>query len=104
MPRQSQYECSGCFGTTSVELTYTFQILPGAYDPCCCSAPRLGAPPRVHHDQQVTQAANHITVAVDPVCVCPDICTAKEAERMSHYRSWRCLYLWKCGRRTIAIM
>ena len=96
--QKSQFECNGCAeGTTSLEMTYTFDLNPTKPDPdpCCCSHPRQERPV----ESNVSQLGNRVAVTVDPGfgCVCPDECTARWAEEHSHYRSLKCLYLWKCG-------
>ena len=102
--QKSQFECNGCAeGTTSIEMTYTFAVDIAKLDPdrCCCSHPRRERPA----ETQFSQLGNHVAVTVDPgfVCMCPDECTARWAEEHSHYRSLKCLYLWKCGFRQIYI-
>lgn len=103
--QKSQFECEECAeGTTSIEVTYTIALdaAKADPDPCCCSHPGPRTQPA---EAQFSQLGNHIVVTVDPgfVCMCPDACTARWAEEHSHYRSPKCLYLWKCGFRQIYI-
>jgi TonB family protein len=92
--RQSQFECRGCSKTTAYSMTYTFQVL-GKLDRCCCTqgistnsmAGRYG----------VSQSEDHVTLTVDPACICPDSCAEDRALAHSKFRSAKCFYLWKCG-------
>jgi len=103
--RHSDFECRGC-GTSnaSLNLTFSFQESqesdPG---PCCCSRnptnPQYHAPPL----STASQTENHVTVIGRPSCLCPDACTQKWAEESSRFRSPKCLYLWRCGHRTVNI-
>jgi hypothetical protein len=103
--RQSQFECRSC-GASNARLYLTFSFQPSPEmnpDPCCCSrdpaSPGYHAPPL----SKVSQTADRITVTGQPPCLCPDACTAAWAETHSRFRSAKCLYLWKCGRRFIGI-
>ena len=99
---RSQFDCQACsdVGATRT-LTYTFQPSGEANpDPCCCSHDTRDYKPPA---KQVTHSEGHITVTAPPACICPDACTAAWAEKHSNYRSVKCLYLWKCGHRTIYI-
>jgi TonB family protein len=102
--RQSHFECRGCGeSNANVSFTYSFQLSGGSNpDPCCCShdpSSKNYKPPT----SQVSQSEDHITVIGPPGCVCPDACTVAWAEKHSKFRSAKCLYLWKCGHRTIYI-
>ncbi len=104
--RQSQFECKDC-GTSGLarSFTYSFRLPPEGeqnQDPCCCSH-EPGSPGYKAPSAQVSQSDERITVLAPPVCVCPDACTVKWAEEQSHFRSAKCLYLWKCGHRKISI-
>jgi TonB family protein len=99
---QSKFECVACAASGSTQsFTYSFEQSPEKPDPCCCSGNR---PASTRSDIQVLQSADHITVIAAPVCICPDVCTEKWAEEQSHFRSPKCLYLWKCGHRKISIL
>lgn len=99
---QSKFECVACAASGTVQsFTYSFQQSTEKPDPCCCSANYHGS---TRSEIQVLQSANHITVIAPPFCMCPDVCTEKWAEEHSHFRSPKCLYLWKCGHRKISIL
>lgn len=103
--KQSRFECRGC-GESNASLYLTFSFQPSQEmdrDPCCCSRdpanPQYHAPPL----STFSQTEDHITVTGKPGCICPDACTQKVADEHSSFRSPKCLYLWKCGHRTIYI-
>jgi Gram-negative bacterial TonB protein C-terminal len=107
--KQSQFECKEC-GTSDLSrsLTYSFQLPPEGEqpsDPCCCShepgSPGYKAPGE--QVSRVSQSEDRITITAPPVCICPDACTLAWAEEHSRFRAAKCLYLWKCGHRKIAI-
>jgi TonB family protein len=104
--RQSQFECKDCAGSSlSRSFTYSFRFPQEGQqnpDPCCCSH-EPGSPGYKAHGATVSQSDETITVTTPPVCSCPDACDVKWAEQHSHFRSPKCLYLWKCGHRTIYI-
>jgi TonB family protein len=96
---QSKFECLQCAASGATQsFTYSFEQSPEKPDPCCCSGNR---PASAKSDLQVLQSDDRITVISSPVCFCPDECDEKWAEEHSHFRSLKCLYLWKCGHRTI---
>jgi TonB family protein len=101
--RQSQFECRGCTqANTEYSMTYTFQVL-GELDRCCCTT-KIGATTGSKAEHYgVSQLQNHITLSVDPICVCPDACDADRAQAHSQFRSLKCLYLWKCGAHSVSI-
>lgn len=90
---KSQFECRGCRGLTEKILLYTFRVLPGPPDPCCCTAghdiPTRGT--------EISEPEGHITITYPPSCMCPDECTLRWVREKSRFRSAKCLYLWKCG-------
>ncbi len=99
---QSKFECVGCAATgTTQSFTYSFEQSLEKPDPCCCGGNR---PASTLSDIQILHSANHITVIAAPRCMCPDVCTEKWAEEHSHFRSFKCLYLWKCGHRKNSIL
>lgn len=104
--KQSQFECRGCASNGSLSLTFSFQPSQEMNpDPCCCShdsaEPRNDTAPR----STVSQTEDRITITTTgPLsCMCPDACTAAWAEAHSRFRSAKCIYLWKCGKRFIGI-
>lgn len=98
--RQSQFECRVCGASElSQSLTYSFLIFPAKADPCCCTS-RPGVPATTP-TTQVSQLQNHITIIEPPICVCPDACSEAWAQAHAKYRSAKCLYLWRCGKRQI---
>jgi TonB family protein len=100
--RQSTFECVRCGNSGGIELLiYSFEQFPDKPDPCCCSGHSAASTASSAH---LTESGNHITITAPPICICPDECTEKWAEEHSHFRSPKCLYLWKCGHRTIFIM
>jgi hypothetical protein len=100
--RQSQFECRSCVAPDlSQSLIYAFRIIPGEPDPCCCSS-RPGVP-GAEHATEVSWQGNRITITDPPLCICPDACSRAWAAAHSRYRSAKCLYLWKCGKRQIWI-
>jgi len=100
--KQSVLQCRGCSSSDlNQSLTYSFRIFPAKADPCCCtSRPGVPATPPA---TQVSQLENHITIIEPPACVCPDACSEAWAKSHSSYRSAKCLYLWKCGKRRILL-
>jgi len=103
--KQSQFECRGCGASNArLHLTFSFQPSPKMDpNPCCCS--RGPANPGYHDPPQskASQMGDHITVTGRPPCMCPDACEIAWAESHSRFRSAKCLYLWKCGRRFIGL-
>jgi len=104
--QQSHFQCRVCNETNIVHsMTYTFSVV-GDIDPCCCTEKPLalrGSTAEQHLAPQVSHTQNHITLIAAPFCVCPDECAAAWAKAHSRFRSVKCLYLWKCGRRQISI-
>jgi TonB family protein len=91
--QHSQFECRKCGETpTSLRLVYTFHLV--APDKCCPET-------KAHSDDEasgqqvprVIQSGNHVTVVDQPVCFCDPADTFVKA------RSFKCLYLWRCGTR-----
>lgn len=100
--KQSQFECQGCGSSTySQSFTYSFRVSPEKADPCCCTS-RPGVPV-TQPTTQVARFESHIMITGPPLCVCPDKCSEAWAEAHSRFRSAKCLYLWRCGRRRILI-
>jgi hypothetical protein len=99
--KQSQFECLGCNGLTKKSLLYSFQVSTAPADPCCCTAGHESSTPKT---AQVTESEGHITLTAPPLCKCPDACHEAWAQAHSKFRSAKCLYLWKCGTRHVAIM
>ena len=97
--KQFRILCRGCGSAYSRTFTYSFRIFPAKADPCCCTS-RPGMP-TAQPTTQVSQVEDHITITEPPVCVCPDACSLAWAQAHSRFRSPKCLYLWKCGKRRI---
>jgi TonB family protein len=95
--KQSSFKCLDCTVglVVSATLTYSFQISPRELDPCCCSSdvPHASPAPVLH----VSESGDHIVLKAPPACICPDICTGRSAFQHAHFRSAKCLFLWKCG-------
>lgn len=100
--KQSLLQCRGCSSSDLIQsLTYCFRIFPAKADPCCCTS-RPGEP-ATQPTTEVSQLENHITITEPPLCMCPDKCSGAWAQAHSRYRSAKCLYLWKCGKRRILL-
>jgi TonB family protein len=97
---RSQFQCQNCTESTSTRsFIYSFQPPQKPPDRCCCSSGATPTPP-----PPVVQTDDHITITAAPLCVCPDECTSAWAEsHPNRVRSLKCLYLWKCSTRPIAI-
>jgi TonB family protein len=100
--RQSQFECSGCTDTADITLRYSFQPPITKADRCCCSS-GASVPQPVPPSVDISPSEVHVTITALPVCICPDACTMEEAVAQSHFRSAKCLYLWKCGRHRVIV-
>lgn len=89
--KKSQFKCSACIeGTTLYSVTYTFEISGECrFGPHCEELE--------HHEPQVTESPGQIRVVVGPVCLCDPAATIVRS------RSAKCLYLWKCGYRGVAV-
>lgn len=99
----SQFECRGCGNSTETEsFIYSFRQSQDKPDPCCCTS-GPGIPKKPAPGFQVLQSGNHITITAPPLCVCPDECSFAWAKAHSRFRSAKCLYLWKCGKRKIYV-
>lgn len=84
----SKFECDGCTeAITPYPLTYTFQFL--YIDSCNPSSA----------DVETSESQHHIwvTAPVQDICDPGDVLPAKVPGKV---RSIKCLYLWKCARRT----
>lgn len=103
--KQSQFECRGCAASNgSLSLTFSFQVSQETNpDRCWCTYDP--AKPRNYTASipALTQTEDHITITTPPSCTCPDACDIKWAEEHSKFRSAKCLFLWKCGRRVVSI-
>ena len=101
--KQSKFECRGCSNSVAERiLLYSFKASTEPPDPCCCSSGHP-ANPNLPPTVEFAVAEDHITLIAPPVCVCPDACSEAWAKARSSYRSAKCLYLWKCGKRRIAL-
>jgi|1185.fasta_scaffold43052_1 hypothetical protein len=102
--RQSHFSCRDCNeGSATYFLTYTFQFAQQT-DRCCCSDMPAGKRRSPVDYPQIKQSEDHITLIAAPPCVCPDACTMERAEKHSKYRSAKCLFLWKCGHRSVVVL
>jgi len=105
---QSKFECVTCASGSTQSLTYSFELSPEKPEPDDCSENRPLSTPSdpvsTPSDIRILQSANHVTLIVARLRISPDACTVKWAEEHSHFRSPKCLYLWKCGHRKIAIL
>lgn len=99
--KQSRFSCQGCNGVAVI--TYKFTIRE-QLDRCCCSDSPNKSASQDDRKTHVTQEPGHVIVSGPPNCICPDQCTEELAEKQSQVRSAKCLYLWKCGHKTIHIM
>lgn len=98
--QKSKFECIDCGDSTqSTTLTYSFHLTQERAGPCCCSSDS-------HYSDapSVVQQGEHITITAAPFCICPDECTGAAAEAYSRYRSPKCFYLWRCGKRKVFVM
>ncbi|MGO9640349.1 MAG: energy transducer TonB [Candidatus Acidiferrales bacterium] len=85
--QHSQFECRKCTEpVTPYRMVYTFQLGPARF----CEAPDSRYP-------QVTQSQNHVTLVDQPVGTCDPV------EEIRKVRSAKCLYLWKCGHRSVPL-
>jgi TonB family protein len=95
--KQSRFECRDCEVNSNASeiLTYSFQISSRELDPCCCSSgfTSKNAVSVLH----VSESGDHIMLTAPPACICPDRCSSARAFREAHFRSVKCLFLWKCG-------
>jgi hypothetical protein len=84
--RQSQFECKQCAqALTSYALTYRFEIAPR--DPQkTCTEPEQPSPPA-----RMDTFKHQVTVFAS------DIWTCDPRVELVRVRSFKCLYLWKCG-------
>jgi len=103
---KSKFECRACQeDSMPYTVTYTYNIPEEPTvkpDPCCCTY--IPGRDNTPHPPTVTQSGNHITVSAEVPCICPDQCGLKRVEEDSKYRSFKCLYLWKCGNHHYGVM
>jgi TonB family protein len=80
--KHSRFECARCSeANNSYVLTYIFKLIP--VTPCSGNI----------EPQTVDQSEDHITVTAGTSDLCPPLLAD------TRFRSAKCLYLWKCGRR-----
>ena len=86
---QSQFKCLDCLEEVNpYHLTYTFQIdIP---PDACKEADGQNKPMSVEHVPEVALSKDHVTLTGRP----SPACIIEYARKV---RSWKCLYLWKCG-------
>lgn len=96
--QKSKFECIDCGDSTqSITLTYSFELAREGSAPCCSSGNSNSA-----NTPRVEQQGEHITIATAPLCLCPAFFSTPDP--YSRYRSPKCLYLWKCGKRLNVFM
>lgn len=102
--RKSQFDCWNCDAAESRSLIYAFRLSGQAPDPCCCSCNPASLQVDHFTVSQGSNGEDYVTVTASPVCVCPDACTLAWAKaHPKRVRSAKCLYLWKCGARTLGV-
>lgn len=85
---QSQFRCLNCGGeATSYHLIYTYRIVEPSIMPTTCFGTTPGGRTEVSH------AGNHVTLIGHPSEYLDCVISRK-------VRSPKCLYLWKCGRKS----
>lgn len=91
--RQSQFECRGCGNAvTSYALKYTFQIAPRDPPKECDNQQTEAQPPA-----EVDSLRHQVKVFTWELWTCDPTTSAT----FVLFRSARCLYLWRCGRRLV---
>lgn len=80
--QKSTFACIGCSEGGTLVLTYSFEMKD---DGDCSSV--------VPRPAEVTQLQNRVTIVGFPSCCCDPAVT--------NVRSWKCLYLWRCGFRVL---
>ena len=87
--KQAQFECRGCGGqVVDYQLRYSFQLLPGS-----CNDIKADSSVQTQVD-----APHHRVLIKTPAGL---LCDPAEDIRVVQVRSWRCLYLWRCGVRKV---
>lgn len=85
--QKSQFECRDCAEEkTAYSLTYKFEL--SNKDDCCRTEPGK---------VEVTQSPGQITVVAPPVCLC------RPMPVLTKVRSIKCMYLWRCGVRSLRV-
>jgi len=87
--RKSIFECLDCRqGVHHISLVYLFQIRDGCHFGPHCEP--------LDADQPIiTESLGQVTISAAPLCLCDPSAT------LVRFRSVKCLYLWKCGRREV---
>jgi hypothetical protein len=80
--------------TTTYFMTYTFQAGEHPGPGCCIGDTRTN---QKRHGTEVRWLGEHVTVVEPPRC----FCSCPWPAPLQKVRSWKCLYLWKCGTRRI---
>lgn len=111
--RQLRFRCQCGNREWPYRVTYTFTIFPEKYDPCCCTSKKedpSNPPPEAFPSTLTSAGVPHlsdmqITVRAKQACICPDRCPSemKYLEEHARFRAAKCLYLWKCGHRTVIL-
>lgn len=93
--QESLFECRNCTeARTSYKLLYTFKLVDNPDHGNCPGAPSPTGYPPGQIFPVVKLAENHVTVVdLAPPCIADNVFAPHKV------RSWKCLYLWRCGRR-----
>jgi Gram-negative bacterial TonB protein C-terminal len=91
--RESRFECRNCSaGVTPYRMLYRFRLIDGEIGNCPPGSVKPSPYPANQTFPVITQAGNHVIV-VDRTPPC-----YADVEGVKKVRSWKCLYLWRCGR------
>jgi TonB family protein len=91
--RQSKFECRGCGELARpYSLLYTFEYTTSQH---CCQpqTDSNAAEPAAEPRAGITQSQNHVTVTIEPFCICDP------GADVIKVRSAKCLFLWHCSSR-----
>jgi len=91
--RQSKFECHDCRDTPApYSLLYTFEYTTTQH--CCQSQEKAAVTAQTTEPQAgVTHYKDHITILIDPFCICDPSADVVKV------RSAKCLFLWHCSTR-----
>lgn len=93
--RQTEYDCNGCKQLTPYLMTYNFELGEALY----CKG--IDANGYAIYDQssyqRVSHSSNTVTIYDRPFATCDPTVTTS----FTKIRSAKCLWLWRCGRRTV---
>jgi TonB family protein len=90
--KKSEFQCHDCKEIATYSISYTFGFASTEH---CCEAPQQVARTEQTTGLQagVVQSPNHVTILVEPFCICDPRADVIKV------RSVRCLFLWHCGKR-----